>query len=462
MWIVDDTRIGFIDANGVFHANGYVGGVVTVTASTGAGKSTTTLTVKVDILDNPIGLPPADQGVLVAGGTADTAFKWLYPYDQTVFPRGLPAPILQFGGTAAEVTYLKITLPNFSYQQFAMGSTPTRVNIPAAVWRGLAHRGAQGHGEHRGHEAQRRPDHGAGEGRLDLRAGQPEGDRLLRHVQVASRAERGRDEPPARAKRASGAGGLHGLSLGERERQRALGRAQLPGRRSERVRRQRQPDRQRHLQPHGRGHRDAARAIGRGAPLFVLSLTPDGSFALVNGIPPNRWPPFISRGVFARTGLASRLVDTATGQVIAAPSFTQSVTYAQTPAFSPDGKHVAFANGDKLERRVMSMMDFDGVDDAAHVLQSAPRRELPQETPRPLPGRRFCPTRTQASSTTRAIPSTRSIFSNNDAPSLPQYAELRLVELADKKRQDARRCSTAHLPGGAALPALRRRRRRAG
>src|SRR5438552_11905796 len=90
------------------------------------------------------------------------------------------------------------------------------------------------------------------------------------------------------------------------------------------------------------------------------ALSPDGGVALVNGIPPNRWPPFISRGVFAKTGFPSKLVDTMTGATIAAPTLTQMVTYAQTPAFSPDGKHVPFANGDRLERRVLSVVDYDG------------------------------------------------------------------------------------------------------
>jgi len=34
------------------------------------------------------------------GGNADNAYKWLYPYNKTIFPRGLPPAVLQFDGVA--------------------------------------------------------------------------------------------------------------------------------------------------------------------------------------------------------------------------------------------------------------------------------------------------------------------------------------------------------------------------
>src|SRR6185295_18382822 len=45
VWTVDDTRIGSIGDDGVFHANGFVGGVVTVTATVGSGSISTQFTV---------------------------------------------------------------------------------------------------------------------------------------------------------------------------------------------------------------------------------------------------------------------------------------------------------------------------------------------------------------------------------------------------------------------------------
>jgi hypothetical protein len=46
---------------------------------------------------------------------------------------------------------------------------------------------------------------------------------------------------------------------------------------------------------------------------------------------------------------------------VASPSLTQLIKHAQGPAFSPDGKHVVFVNGDApVPTRVLSIMDFDG------------------------------------------------------------------------------------------------------
>jgi len=153
-WTTSDTTVGSVGADGVFHANGLVGGTVEVTILVGRGQITTTITVDVDIIDNPTMVPAAAQTSLIAGGPADPTFKFLYPFDGTVFPRGLPAPVLQFGdgitvtgvaaGSAdggivpntANGTYLKITTSHFSYQQFGPGGTPVRVLIPEPGWKG--------------------------------------------------------------------------------------------------------------------------------------------------------------------------------------------------------------------------------------------------------------------------------------------------------------------------------------
>ncbi len=107
-----------------------------------------------------------------------------------------------------------------------------------------------------------------------------------------------------------------------------------------------------------------------------IGLTPDGALGLESGLPPQRNWPFLPHGVFSTPGTASKLLDTTTGMVVPSPSLSQMVTYATTPAFSPDGAHVAFVNSDKLGamctdktctgacldtcQRVLSVMDFDG------------------------------------------------------------------------------------------------------
>jgi hypothetical protein len=57
--------------------------------------------------------------------------------------------------------------------------------------------------------------------------------------------------------------------------------------------------------------------------------------------------------------LATRLVETASGVTVQAPSF--DVNIAMTPNFSPDGSRVAFNNHDASSGgHVLSVMDFDG------------------------------------------------------------------------------------------------------
>ena len=140
-WTASDTTLGSVGSDGVFHANGYVGGAVDIALLVGEGQIKVTLTIDVDITENAAMLADADQTALKAGGATDANFKFLYPFDGTVFPRGLPAPILQFGdgktvSSTANAAYLKLTTKHFSYQQFGLGGTPVRVAIPEAVWKG--------------------------------------------------------------------------------------------------------------------------------------------------------------------------------------------------------------------------------------------------------------------------------------------------------------------------------------
>ncbi|HXK19266.1 MAG TPA: hypothetical protein VNG33_15740, partial [Polyangiaceae bacterium] len=136
-WAIDDTKIGSISGDGTFHAGGYVGGVVTITATVGGGMISVQLTVDVDITTNDGKISDADQALLVAGGSSDAAFKFLYPYDGTVFPRGLASPLLQLAGAAATSTYTTITLPHFKYQQFSSALTRVQVKLPEPVWKGM-------------------------------------------------------------------------------------------------------------------------------------------------------------------------------------------------------------------------------------------------------------------------------------------------------------------------------------
>ena len=87
------------------------------------------------IVDNPGGVDPGTQTMLQGTGTADATFKWIYPYDGTVFPRGILPPTFQFDGTSADAMYIHITSAGLDYQgYFKPGAAPLRQALSAASW----------------------------------------------------------------------------------------------------------------------------------------------------------------------------------------------------------------------------------------------------------------------------------------------------------------------------------------
>jgi hypothetical protein len=444
VWSVDDVRIGSIGDDGVFHANGFVGGVVTVTATVGSARVTTTFTVSVDIVDSSAGVPAPDQQKLKAGGpSGDPDFRWLYPYDRTVFPQGLAAPTLQLGGTAAQSTYLKISTSWFSYQQFSAAVNPLRVTIPEAVWKGLTlTAGATdtvtvGVTKLGGGVA-------TGPANASWFIAQASLKGIVYYNTYKSPLAQNGGVMRIRAGQTaevvvSGCTVCHSVSANGSVMAAALNNA---------------PDERNdwnpvdsatyNLTPDGTAVPRTRSTEGR---LFSFTaLSPDGSMGLVNGLPPRRWPPFIARGVYASLGLPSKLVDTATGQDIPAPSLAALVQYAMTPIFSPDGAHVAFANGDRLGpacldagcaaecqrtcERVLTVLDVDGK--AAPPVFSNARDVVTQTgAGKAVAWPTFLPD--GAGIVYHEGDSSDSyVFTGGGAPQLPQHAELRLVEIQDR------------------------------
>ena len=132
-WTLDVAGLGTIDGTGLFTATGLLGGQAHVTAQVGSMTGATLLTVVLQLADNPGNVPPATQMQLQGGGTADAAFKWLYPYDGTVFPRGLAAPVLQFAGTPPDATLVQVSFSSLSYTGFYGASNPGAVTLLAAA-----------------------------------------------------------------------------------------------------------------------------------------------------------------------------------------------------------------------------------------------------------------------------------------------------------------------------------------
>jgi hypothetical protein len=76
----------------------------------------------------------ATLSALQGGGSAG-AMQWLYPYDETVWPREIAAPIVQWDGGSADAVYLKMTSREFTYQGcFGASSNPHRLAVPQLAW----------------------------------------------------------------------------------------------------------------------------------------------------------------------------------------------------------------------------------------------------------------------------------------------------------------------------------------
>ncbi|HEY1697711.1 MAG TPA: hypothetical protein VGG39_36375 [Polyangiaceae bacterium] len=166
---VDLGQIGsIVAATGVFTPSGKVGGTANVTATFGSQTATTKVSVVVQLVDdgNPAGADagadaggaggnggvggsglggPVDSGTktLLQGTlTADTGLAWLYPYDKTVWPQGLLAPLLQWSAPRNyDAVYMHLHENGFDYQgYFASNATPfVNVPIPQTAWDTLSY-----------------------------------------------------------------------------------------------------------------------------------------------------------------------------------------------------------------------------------------------------------------------------------------------------------------------------------
>jgi hypothetical protein len=82
---------------------------------------------------NPAQLSAADVQRLVAGG-APGDLRVTYPYEGTVFPRGLLSPLLIWQNANAQAIYVHIQSKLFEYRGCLVPSAPGEVVIPQNVW----------------------------------------------------------------------------------------------------------------------------------------------------------------------------------------------------------------------------------------------------------------------------------------------------------------------------------------
>jgi hypothetical protein len=140
-WTATNLQVGNIGGSGLYTTSGTIGGAVTITGAFKGQKATATLTVKLHVLDNPANAPPGVVAALKGATAKDAAIQWAYPYDGTVFPRGLGSPKLMWNnGAAADTYYVHITSSTFELESFTAappaGAPPagSRYAFATPIW----------------------------------------------------------------------------------------------------------------------------------------------------------------------------------------------------------------------------------------------------------------------------------------------------------------------------------------
>jgi hypothetical protein len=444
LWTVDNPGVGSISETGEFRANGFVGGAVTITATVGGQMASLTLHVSITISEDPDELDAEIRDALVVGGTGgplelgpDADFRFLYPYDETVFPRGLAAPLLQLGGVGADATYVRVTTTSFSYEAFASSSGPTRVTLPEAVWRGITYSaGASEWVEVAVSKQSGGEVTGPVTARWLIAPGSLKGFVYYNTYRSKLAGDNGavmRIKPGETATvLQSGCTVCHSVSAHGNV---LVSGVQWDGDNAV-------VSRAFNLPENGgitlRNQQDDGRVYSFGG------LTPDGTFMLTSGVPASGAK---MRGM---TGLLpTRLVDTATGQTVRGSGF--AVDVAMTPNFSPDGSRVAFNNHDaSAAGHVLGVMSYDGS-------QSPPEfsnlENLAEDAQRVLAWPSFLP------DGSAVVFHAGDSFDTAKPKGGASYADLRLVDVATKRVSTLDALNgydsdgNLYLPGGASQEA---------
>ena len=294
------------------------------------------------LTENPGNLPMTAESALQGKGMADAAFAWLYPYDKTVFPRGIISPTLQFGGGASDGEYVHITSKTLDYRGYFAGGAAGNValSLPQKSWDAVT-------------------------------AAVAVGDAATVHV---TKTSGGHVTGPISESWPIAQGSVRGTIFYE-----TYGSMIAGGRNSVAILKI-QPGAKMPTLFKGSGtafcgaicHAASADGstilsatnLGASASWNVASATstttasssvftymgpyPDGTFGM----------SATSYNAIYTPTPASRLYDTKTGASIAAPGWDSVITLGGTPAFSPDGKQIAFMHEDK-DAHTIAKMDFN-------------------------------------------------------------------------------------------------------
>ena len=175
-WTLDQGEFGSVNANGLFTPSGTSGGRVKITATAGNLSASTDITVVLNLSQNGLttangnpgpggfggvggeGLgptvPAATITLLTAAATPPGNMALLYPYDKTVWPLGILAPLIQWSAPPAgtgDAVLIHLQGTYFTYKgtfarpaALAKGAAMLRHPIPQNIWKAATRSAAGG------------------------------------------------------------------------------------------------------------------------------------------------------------------------------------------------------------------------------------------------------------------------------------------------------------------------------
>ncbi|MFO0618317.1 MAG: hypothetical protein U0414_37330 [Polyangiaceae bacterium] len=144
-WQVDLSSIATVDGQGVVAATGTAGGEVVLTAKLNNQTATATVTVHIKKTINPGGVTPGQQDALRNAATQDASVVWAYPYDKTVFPKGLLPPEMMWNNSGVGDLYrVHLTNAFVDFEFFTTADPPSRFLMPDTDWTQITESGPGG------------------------------------------------------------------------------------------------------------------------------------------------------------------------------------------------------------------------------------------------------------------------------------------------------------------------------
>jgi hypothetical protein len=144
-WQVDLSAVAGVDGTGIVTASGNLGGHVIVTAKLNGQIATATVDVTLKRTINLSNVTQAKIDLLNAASTPDGSIVWAYPYNTTVFPKGLLAPKMMWnGGNAGDLYRIHLTGNFIDFAFYTTVDPPSRFLMDDPSWTELTESGPGG------------------------------------------------------------------------------------------------------------------------------------------------------------------------------------------------------------------------------------------------------------------------------------------------------------------------------